>query len=98
MHASSIALHLNLDDAWQTDAMRLAVVDARNWGPQLRFSAPPRLVTEFYREQEPNLAAPFLLYGSGDFHYLTALRLRQIVEPFVLVSFDNHPDWAITPP
>jgi len=30
MHASSIALHLNLDDAWQTDAMRLAVVDARN--------------------------------------------------------------------
>jgi len=98
MHASSIALHLNLDDAWQTDAMRLAVVDARNWGPQLRFSAPPRLVTEFYREQEPNLAAPFLLYGSGDFHYLTALRLRQIVEPFVLVSFDNHPDWDVRPP
>jgi hypothetical protein len=56
------------------------------------------VVTEFYGEHETNLAAPFLLYGSGDFHYLTALRLRQIVEPFVLVSFDNHPDWDVRPP
>jgi len=34
------------------------------------------LVVEFYRKHEANLAAPFLLYGSGDFHYLAALRLR----------------------
>jgi len=98
MHASSIALHLNLDDAWQTDAMRLAVVDARNWGPQLRFSAPPRLVTDFYREHETNLASPFMLYGSGDFHYLTALRLRRVAESIIVVSFDNHPDWDVRPP
>ncbi len=98
MHASSIALHLNLDDAWQTDAMRLAVVDGRNWGPQLRFSAPPRLITEFYREHETNLASPFLLYGSGDFHYLTALRLRRVADPIIVVSFDNHPDWDVRPP
>jgi arginase family enzyme len=40
----------------------------------------------------------FLLYGSGDFHYLTALRLRTVAEPIVLVSFDNHPDWDVRPP
>ena len=40
----------------------------------------------------------FLLYGSGDFHHLTALRPRHIPEPIVLVSFDNHPDWAVGPP
>jgi arginase family enzyme len=74
------------------------VVDARAWGPRLRFSAPPRLIAEFYREHEANLAAPFLLYGSGDFHYLTALRLRRIAEPIVVVSFDNHPDWDVRPP
>jgi hypothetical protein len=74
------------------------VVDARAWGPRLRFSAPPRLVAEFYRAHETNLAAPFLLYGSGDFHYLTALRLRRIGGPMVLVSFDNHPDWDVRPP
>jgi arginase family enzyme len=56
------------------------------------------LVAEFYREHETDLASPFLLYGSGDFHYLTALRQRRIAGPVVLVSFDNHPDWDVRPP
>jgi hypothetical protein len=92
------ALQLNLDDAWDEDALGVPVIDARVWGPQLRFSAPPRLVTEFYHEHEANLASPFLLYGSGDFHYLTALRLRRVGGPIVVVSFDNHPDWDVRPP
>jgi hypothetical protein len=92
------ALHLNLDDAWCDEALGLHVADARKWGPQLRFSAPPRLIAEFYWEHETNLASPFLLYGSGDFHYLTALRLRRVRGPIVLVSFDNHPDWDVRPP
>jgi hypothetical protein len=95
---SDRALHLNLDDAWPNESIELPVADARSWGPQLRFCAPPRLVEQFYRERERELAAPFLLYGSGDFHYLTALRLRSVIEPVVLVSFDNHPDWDVRPP
>jgi len=90
--------HLNLDDAWRDQPFGLPIVDARNWGPKLRFSAPPRLVAEFYREYEPRLSSPFLLYGSGDFHYLTALWLRRVAEPVTLVSFDNHPDWDVRPP
>ena len=90
--------HLNLDYAWRNEPFALAVVDARAWGPRLRFSAPPRLIAEFYREHETNLAVPFLLYGSGDFHYLTALRLRRVAGPVVLISFDNHPDWDVRPP
>jgi arginase family enzyme len=72
-------------------------LDAREWGGQLRFSAPARLVEQFYRECEPELA-PFILYGSGDFHHLTALWIRHAAEPLVVVSFDNHPDWDIRPP
>ena len=98
MILSDGALHLNLDDAWPRDSVGLPVADARSWGPQLRFSAPPRLVERFYRERERNLAAAFLLYGSGDFHYLTGLRLRAIAESVVLVAFDNHPDWDVRPP
>ena len=98
MNHSPVALHLNLDDAWPNEPLGLPVVDARGWGPQLRFSGPPRLVAEFYREHETHLAAPFMLYGSGDFHYLTALRLRSVGEPVVVVSFDNHPDWDVRPP
>ncbi len=55
------------------------------------------MVEKFYREFEPRLA-PFLLYGSGDFHYLSGLWLRRIADPVVLVSFDNHPDWDVRPP
>ena len=95
---TSRTLHLNLDDAWRDEPFGLPVADARQWGPRLRFSAPPRLVAEFYQEHEANLAARFLLYGSGDFHYLTALRLCLIAEPIALVSFDNHPDWDVRPP
>jgi len=93
----SSSLHVDLDGAWRDEPLGLPKLDAREWGPQLRFSGPPRVVEKFYREYQPRLA-PFLLYGSGDFHYLTALWLRRIKEPITLVSFDNHPDWDIRPP
>jgi hypothetical protein len=91
------ALHLNLDDAWRDQPFGLPVVDARKWGPKLRFSAPPRLTEKFYREYQSRLV-PFLLYGSGDFHYLTALWIRRLAQSVVVVSFDNHPDWDVRPP
>ena len=97
MILSDHALHLNLDDAWPNDSLGLSLADARSWGPRLRFSAPTWLIEQFYREQGRDLAAPFLLYGSGDFHHVTALRLRSVAEPIVLVAFDNHPDWAVGP-
>jgi hypothetical protein len=91
------ALHLDLDGAWRRDQLPFETLDATKWGPPLRFSAPSRLVEKFYLENEQDLA-PFLLYGSGDFHYLTALWLRRVPQPVVLVSFDNHPDWDVRPP
>jgi hypothetical protein len=90
-------LHLNLDDAWPNESLGLPPINAREWGPHLRFSAPSRLIEQFYQERQRDIATPFLLYGSGDFHHLTALRLRPVAEPIVLVSFDNHPDWAVGP-
>jgi len=72
-------------------------LDAREWGPRLRFSAPSRLIEEFFREFSPRLA-PFLVYGSGDFHHLSGLWIRRLTKPFVLVSLDNHPDWDVRPP
>jgi arginase family enzyme len=91
------AIHLNLDNAWPAGALPFETRDVSTWGPQLRFSAPSRLIEEFYREVQKELA-PFVLYGSGDFHHLTALWVRSIAEPVVLISFDNHPDWDVRPP
>ena len=89
-------MHLNLDDAWPRDLLA-PTVDAAEWGPQLRFSAPGRLIEHFYGEYRDRLGA-FTLYGSGDFHHLTALWLRGVDHPVTVVSFDNHPDWDIRPP
>jgi hypothetical protein len=75
----------------------LPVREARAWGPQVRFSAPPRQIDIFYREYEAQLA-PFILYGSGDFHHLSALLLRRVNQAVALISFDNHPDWDVRPP
>ena len=93
----SAALHLDLDGAWRRDQVPFQTLDATKWGPPLRFSAPARLIDKFYREYEQQLA-PFLLYGSGDFHYLSALWIRRVSRPIVLISFDNHPDWDVRPP
>jgi hypothetical protein len=90
-------LHLNLDDAWTGLPRDLPMLDAREWGTRLRYSAPSRLIEEFFNEFSPRLA-PFLVYGSGDFHHLSGLWIRRLAEPFVLVSFDNHPDWDVRPP
>ena len=91
------AIHLNLDDAWQPAALPLESVDARAWGPRLRFSAPAREMECFDVEVGTQLP-PFLVYGSGDFHHLTALWLRRLSRLTTVVSFDNHPDWDIRPP
>ena len=72
-------------------------LDLREWGPGLRFSAPPRLIERFFQELQSKLPR-FLLFGSGDFHHLTALWIRRMTERFVLVCFDNHPDWDRRPP
>lgn len=91
------ALHIDLDRAWSAVELPLASIDATKWGPHLRFSAPPKLVEAFYSEFASRLA-PFLVFGSGDFHHLTGLLLRRVTEPITVVSFDNHPDWDIRPP
>ena len=88
-------MHLNLDNAWPAEL--LPTIDAREWGPVLRFSAPARLIESFYSAYRDRLH-PFTLYGSGDFHHLTALWLRALSEAVTVVSFDNHPDWDIRPP
>src|SRR5689334_20282264 len=90
-------LHLNLDDAWNDEvAVNIPTRNLRSWGPRLRFSAPGREIERFANEQLGTLK-PFLVYGSGDFHHLTALWLRRLPRLTTVVSFDNHPDWDIRP-
>ena len=88
----------DLDGAWPQGSLPDAqYLDCRLWGKQLRYCAPVRLIESFWAEVWPRLT-PFTLVGSGDFHHLSGLWVRQMTAPFVLLSFDNHPDWDTRPP
>ena len=89
------------DEAWDflppEEQADLRVVDVREEARGLRFITSARKIEAFaarHREQ----FRPFTLFGSGDFHHLTAVWTRQFTEPFSILSFDNHPDWDIRPP
>jgi hypothetical protein len=91
---------LVLDDAWEFDEpLSFEVpkrVEAVGSGPSLRFITTQRMIERFYAEFG-EVFRPFILSGSGDFHHLTAIFIRQIKEAFVILSFDNHPDWVVGP-
>lgn len=91
------SVHLDLDEAWPSDILGLPTLDARAWGPRVRYHARDRDVESFLQEFRPRLTK-FVLYGSGDFHHLAGMLIRRVSDPFVLVSFDNHPDWDVRPP
>jgi hypothetical protein len=95
MRPLSTAL-VDLDGAWPQDTLENRL-DLRDWGPRLRYSATPALLDAFYESVQPSLGA-FTLFGSGDFHHLSAIWLRNVQGPVTLVSFDNHPDWDVRPP
>jgi hypothetical protein len=92
---------LAFDDAWDfgvSSSFEPPVrVDAREAGLSLRFITSKRAIERFYGEFAESLQ-PFILSGSGDFHHLTAIFIRQVKVPFVIFSFDNHPDWDVRPP
>ena len=92
-----MAVYLDLDEAVDPAALALERRDAREWGPRLRCFAPRRAMEAFMREVVADLP-PFVVYGSGDFHHLTAALIRRISKPFNLIAFDNHPDWDRRPP
>jgi arginase family enzyme len=89
--------HLNLDDAWGDRPLNLPQIDARRWGPRVRYFAPERVLSAFASEVLAPLP-PVVVYGSGDFHHLTGWLVRRVTEPITIISFDNHPDWDIRPP
>lgn len=92
------SIHIDLDGAWTGIAgVPTTRVNALEWGPRLRYSTSETALVEFFDFMR-HRGARFTLFGSGDFHHLSALWVRRIADPFVLVSFDNHPDWDTRPP
>jgi arginase family enzyme len=86
-----------VDDAWPDGAGGLETVDVREEAKALRFISSPKKIEAFAQKHAARMR-PFTLFGSGDFHHLSALWTRQFRESFLLLSFDNHPDWVTSGP
>jgi hypothetical protein len=97
--STNLTAHWNLDSAWEPAPLGVPSIDLRPWGPRLRYHGTAAVIDAFAKAvSEAGGDAQFVLYGSGDFHHLAGLRLRQLREPTIAVSFDNHPDWDVRPP
>lgn len=98
---SSNQVYFRTDDAWdfipEERGPRLPAIDVREEAKALRFVTNAARIDAFAAKHAAEFR-PFTLYGSGDFHHLSAVWMRQFQEPFTLLSFDNHPDWDIRPP
>jgi arginase family enzyme len=98
---SGSSVWFRTDEAWDFLSGKLnaesAVVDVREEAKALRFISTAGRIDAFAARHSAEFR-PYTLFGSGDFHHLSAVWLRQFHEPFSLLSFDNHPDWDIRPP
>ena len=89
------------DNAWDfisaEDSRGMTKIDVREEARGLRFITSAKKIDAFAAKRAAEFR-PFTLFGSGDFHHLSAVWTRQLTEPFSIISFDNHPDWDIRPP
>ena len=101
MMVSANQVFFQTDDAWdfipEERKPSLPVVNVREEAKALRFITSAARINAFAEKHAAEFR-PFTLFGSGDFHHLSAVWQRQFDEPFALLSFDNHPDWDIRPP
>ncbi len=101
MKMSTNQVFFRTDDAWdfipEDPCLDMPVIDVREEARALRFITSAKKIDEFTNTYMA-MFRPYTLFGSGDFHHLSAVWQRQFDEPFILLSFDNHPDWDIRPP
>lgn len=77
---------------------RARLVRARDLAPGLRILSRRAALAALSARLGPSPGgAPLIFYGSGDFHHLCALFLEPLREPYILLHFDQHPDWTTFP-
>jgi len=75
-----------------------SITDLRQIGPHCRLWMNAATAEKIKRSLDPSLKASATFLGSGDFHHISSLLIRQFDEPISVIIFDHHPDWDILPP
>jgi len=100
---SNRARILNFDDSLIRQEMFLKkldpeIVDFKRFGVESRIWLDQQTADEIYSALDPGSRNCPTFVGSGDYHHLSSLLVRQFEEPLTLIVFDHHPDWDILPP
>ncbi len=94
---------LNLDGSLlrQTgliERYRPDIIDLTETGPSARLWANKKTAAAIQATLNSAARHAITFLGSGDFHHISHLLVRQFAEPLTLIVFDFHPDWDILPP
>lgn len=100
---SNMVRILNFDDSLIDQKMFLKelspeIVDFKRFGLESRIWLNQKIAKEIYNALDPELRNCPTFLGSGDYHHLSSLLIRQFEEPLTVIVFDHHPDWDILPP
>lgn len=74
------------------------IVDLSEVGPSARLWTNKKNAAAIQAALQPQAKHAITFLGSGDFHHISHLLVRQFAEPLTLIVFDFHPDWDILPP
>jgi hypothetical protein len=74
------------------------IIDLTGIGPHCRLWAARKDAEKIRALLNPKQRNAITFLGSGDFHHISGLLIKQFSEPINLIVFDFHPDWDILPP
>jgi len=89
---SSVTGQKNLLAKYNRSPHSINTVDMSDYGPRVRVWLDGRDLPALRQRLEPSDRNKITLYGSGDFHHISALLIDQFSEDFCVVVFDFHPD------
>lgn len=79
-------------------AFNPSVISLREVGARARLWANAAQAASIRNALDPASRDAITLFGSGDYHYVSALLLEQFRDALSVIVFDHHPDWDRLPP
>lgn len=94
---------LNFDDSVTKQTRLLSqykteIIDFTDIGPRARFWLDVKTAGEIRRRLRGSDANSITFLGSGDFHQVSNVLIKEYAEELSVIDFDFHPDWDILPP
>ncbi len=89
---SSVTSQKNLLAKYNRSPNFISTVNMLDYAPRVRMWLDGRDLPALRQRLEPSDRNKITLYGSGDFHHISALLIDQFSEDFCVVVFDFHPD------